>query len=143
MAKSLVVWDGLAELRAEILALPEACTGEAAKRIEGAANGAKVDIAGAYPWRTGDLRKKTTVTPVTRKGLIVGAVVKNTSKLASVVENGSQARHYFSINGVKHLTGKMPALHVFVPRILKARRRLIQELKDMVARHGAKVSGDA
>lgn len=142
MAKSLVVWDGLAELRAEILALPEACTGEAALKIEGAANGAKVDIAGAYPWRTGDTRKKTVVVPIARKGFIVGAVVKNTSKLASVIENGSQARHYFTVNGVNHLTGKMPALHVFVPRILKARRRLVQELKDMVARHGAVVTGE-
>lgn len=143
MAKSLMVWDGLAELRAEILALPEACTGEAAKVLEGAANGAKVDIAGAYPWRTGDLRKKTVVLPLARKGLIVGAEVKNTSKLASVIENGSQARHYFTVNGVTHLTGKMPALHVFVPRILKWRRRATQELKDMVARHGAVVTGDA
>jgi len=143
MAKSLLVWDGLAELRAELQKLPEQLTGEAAHLIEAAANSAKVDIAAAYPWRTGNLRKKTTVAVLARKGLIVGAVVKNTSKLATVVENGSQARHYLTVNGVKHLTGKMPAQHVFVPRIVKARRKLTQDLKDMVARHGAVVTGDA
>jgi acetylornithine/succinyldiaminopimelate/putrescine aminotransferase len=140
---SRVVWDGLDELVAEIKALPEACTGEAAKRVEGAANGAKVEIAAAYPWRTGDLQKKTTVTPVIRKGLTVGARVKNTSKVAQIVENGTQARHYVTVNGKTHLTGRMPPLHVFVPRIVRARRRLTQALKDMVARHGAKVTGEA
>jgi len=137
-ARSLLVWDGLAELRAEILALPEACTGEAARLVEGAANAVTVDIAAAYPWRTGDLRKKTTVAPLATRGLVVGMVVKNTSKLATIFENGSQARH----TSIGANRGSMPPGHVFVPRIVKARRALTQQLKEMVARHGAIVTGE-
>jgi hypothetical protein len=138
VGNSQVVWDGLAELRAEILALPEACTGEAAHLIDGAANGVTVDIANAYPWRTGDLRKKTTVAPLATKGLVVGMVVKNTSNLATIFENGSQARH----TSIGANRGSMPPGHVFVPRILRARRAVTQQLKEMVARHGAIVTGD-
>lgn len=132
------VWDGLAELRAEILKLPEECTGEAAHLIESAANAVKVEIAAAYPWRTGDLRKKTTTVPLARKGFIVGFVVKNTSKLATVFEHGTQARH----TALGANRGSMPPGHVFVPRVVKARRALTQQLKNMVARHGAVVTGD-
>ena len=134
-----VVWSGLRELMEEIRTLPETLTGEAAHLVDGAANAAKVDIAAAYPWRTGDLRKKTTVVPLAKKGLIVGAVVKNTSKLATIFENGTQARH----TELGAARGSMPPGHVFVPRIVKARRALLQQLKAMVTRHGAVVSGDA
>ena len=143
MAKNLLVWDGLAELRAEILALPETLTGEAAHLVEAAANAVTLDIKAAYPYRTGDLRKKVTISPLRVKGqYVAGAVVRNSSPLATIFENGTQARHYFTVNGVKHLTGKMPPGHVFVPRIVKARRKLLQQLKDMVTRHGAIVTGD-
>ena len=137
MAKTMVVLEGLKELMAELQALPEACAGEAAKVIEGTANGAYVAIKGAYPSRSGDLRNGMRVSPVTKKGLIVGAEVKNVSKIAAVFDKGSEARHYLTTNGVTHLTGKMPPGKVFAPRIVHARRRLTEELKAMVVRHGA------
>lgn len=138
------VWQGLDEYRAQLAAMPEACAGEAAHLAEASANAVKVEIANAYHWRTGDLRKRTTVTPLVKKGLVVAIEVKNTSKLASIVENGSEARHYFTVNGVKHLTGAMPPEHVFWPRIERARRQLIAQWKLMVLRHGATtVTGDA
>ena len=139
MAKAqALVWDGMAELIAEVKQLPEACTGEAAKIAEGVVNGVTLDIKAAYPWRTGNLRTKTTVSPLKVRGkFITGGVVKNTSPLAIIFENGTQARHYVTVNGVKHLTGRMPPGHVFWPRIAKARRALTQLLKDMVLRRGA------
>lgn len=143
MAKQTVVWDGLAELHAQLARMPEELTGEAGKAVEGAANGAYVDIASAYPYRTGNLRMGMRLQSVIRKGLVVAAVLKNIAPHAIILERGTQARHYFTVNGVKHLTGKMPPGHVFVPRVLKARRALTAQLKDMLFRWGAKqVTGD-
>ena len=144
MAKAFVVWDGLEELLAELKAMPEACAGEAAKLVDGAANGAYVDISGAYPIRTGNLRKGMRIKRVEKKGLFVAAKVENVAALANIFEKGTEARHYVEASGVQHLTGKMPAGQVFVPRAIKARRRLTQELIDMTARvTGATVTDDA
>lgn len=143
MAKSFVVWDGFDELVAELKALPEACAGEAAKKIEGTSNGAYVAIKGAYPSRSGDLRKGMQLKSVTKKDLVVGAEVKNVAKIAVVFDQGSEARHYYTHNGVKKLTGRMPAAKVFGPRIVKFRRALTEELKAMVLRHGAATVSEA
>lgn len=139
MAKGLVVWEGLEEYYAELRQLPKTLTGEAALLVRGAANAVAFDIKGAYPVRTGKLRDSVSVTPVVRGELITGAVVKNTAKHARIFELGTQARH----TSLGANRGSMPPGRVFVPRIVKARRALTQELKDMVARHGAVVTGDA
>jgi Bacteriophage HK97-gp10, putative tail-component len=141
MAKSsgLLVWDGLAELRAEILKLPEELTGEAAKLVEGAANAAYQDIKAAYPVRTGTLRSRTSVSPLRGTGqFVTGAVVKNTAPHAILFELGTQARH----TKIGANRGSMPPGRVFVPRVLKHRRRLTETLKAMVAAHGAVVTGE-
>jgi hypothetical protein len=130
MAKAFVVWDGLTELLAALKAMPETCAGEAAHLVDGAANGAYVDISGAYPIRTGNLRKGMRLQRVVKKGLEVGAEVKNVAPHANLFEIGTQARH----TKIGANRGSMPPGHVFVPRILKARRRLTQDLKDMVVR---------
>lgn len=135
---STVVWEGLKELEDELRQLPETCTGEAGKLIEGTVNSVAVAIKGAYPVRTGNLRDHLVIKPLTKRGLIVGAAVTNTAKHALIFEYGSQTR--------KTLLGApnpMPPGHVFVPRIVRARRALTEQLKEMVARHGATVSGDA
>lgn len=140
---SRLVWEGLDDLMDEIRRLPETLTGEATKLVEGAANAVTFEIRSAYPVRTGKLRNATKLMPLKSKGqFVAGAMVTNTSKLATIIENGSQARHYFTVNGVKHLTGRMPPGHVFIPRIVRARRKLLQQLKDMVTRHGAIVTGE-
>lgn len=137
MAKSFAVWDGLKEYQAQLAQMPDELVVEAGREVEGAVNGAYVDIKGAYPSRTGNLKNGMRVQAVTQHGLIVAAVVKNIAPHAILFELGTQARHYFTVNGVKHLTGKMPPGHVFVPRILKARRQLTARLKDMLFRFGA------
>lgn len=143
MAKSFVIWDGFDDLLAELAAMPESCAGEAAKKIEGTANGAYVAIKGAYPSRSGDLRKGMRVGAVVKKGLVVGAAVTNIAKIAVVFDQGSEARHYYTHNGVKKLTGRMPAGKVFGPRIVKFRRALTEELKAMVLRAGAATVSEA
>jgi hypothetical protein len=139
MAKTFVVWDGMAELQAELQALPDDCANEAMHLVDGAANGAYVDIASAYPSRTGNLKKGMRIKRVEKKGLVVGAEVQNVAPHAVIFENGTQARH----TKLGANRGSMPPGHVFVPRVVKARRRLTQELKDMVMQHGAVVTGDA
>lgn len=137
---SLVVWDGLNELRDALKAMPEECAGEAGHLLDGAANGAYVDISGAYPSRTGNLRKGMRLNKAMKRGLVVGAEVKNIAPHANIFELGTQARH----TSLGANRGSMPPGRVFVPRIIKARRRLTQDLKDMVARTtGAVVTGDA
>jgi hypothetical protein len=143
MSKTLLVWDGMAEYLAELRELPTACAGEAAKLVEAAVNGAEVDIKAAYPVRSGDLRDHVMTAPLVLGGLIVGSVVKNTSPIAIIFERGSEARHYITKNGVQHLTGRMPPGNVFVPRILQARRKLVEALKAAQVRRGATVTGDA
>jgi hypothetical protein len=134
-----LVWEGLDEYYAELAQLPEACTGEAAHLIEAATNGVTLDIKGAYPSRTGELRNKTTVEQLAVNGRVVGAVVRNTSKHAALFEEGTQARH----TALGANRGTMPPGHVFVPRIVKATRALTQQLKDLRALRGAVVTGDA
>jgi hypothetical protein len=137
------IWDGLDELLAEIAAMPESCAGEAAKLVDGAANGAYVDIGRAYPFKFGELRKGMRLKSVVKKGLVVGAEVQNVANIAWIFEKGSEVRHYFTVNGVKKLVGRMPASHLFGRRAARARRRLTQELKAMKALRLATVTGDA
>jgi hypothetical protein len=140
MANSMVVWDGLAELYVELKNLPTTLTGEAAHLVEAAANGVYVDIKSAYPQRTGNLRKGMAISQLITKGqFVAGAVVTNRAPHATLFELGTQARH--TTIGVNR--GTMPPGRVFVPRVVKARRKLTQDLKDMVTRHGAVVTGDA
>jgi hypothetical protein len=136
---STMVWDGMAELMEEIRRLPETLTGEAQKLTEGVANSVTFEIRAAYPVRTGKLRNSTKLAPLKSKGqFVAGAMVTNTAKLATIFENGTQARH----NALGANRGSMPPGHVFVPRIVRARGKLTQGLKDMVTRHGAIVTGE-
>lgn len=133
-----VVWDGLKEFQEQLRQLPEACTGEAGNLITGAVNAVAHDIKGAYPVRTGNLRDHLVIAPLTKRGLVTGAAVKNTAKHALIWENGTQVRH----TSLGANRGSMPPGHNFVPKIVRARRALTQQLKDMVARHGAVVIGE-
>lgn len=138
MAKSLFVWEGLKELRDELLKLPETLTGEAMDLIERTVNATAAEIRQAYPTRTGNLRKGVKVSSILRSGFVAGATLKNTAKHAVLFELGTQARH----NKLGANRGSMPPGHVFTPRAVKARRALTVKLKEIVARHGAVVTGE-
>lgn len=141
MAKTHVVWQGLEELKTLIQQLPDTTTAETAKLAEAAANSAAVDIRGAYPVRTGTLRDRVKVAPLrSRSGRSVGMAVTNTAPHAHLFENGTQTRQ----TSLGANRGAMPPGHVFVPRIIRARRRLYDQLKDLLRRLGAnRVTGDA
>jgi hypothetical protein len=130
-------FDGLAELRAALRSLPSDLTVEASHEVQGAANGAAADIKRAYPVRTGRLRDGVVVTHVDQGKYSAGAIVKNTAKHSAIFENGTQARH----NSIGANRGAMPPGHVFVPRIIRARRAMYERLKAMLARRGLVVTG--
>jgi hypothetical protein len=134
-----LVFDGLSELREQLRNLPSELTGEAANIVLGAANGAAAEIKGAYPVRTGRLRDGLVVTRADKGKFSAGAIVKNTAKHAAIFENGTQARH----NSLGANRGSMPPGHVFVPRMIRARRRMYERLSDLLRRKGLVVSGDA
>lgn len=143
---STFVWNGLVEAQAELRQFPATLTTEATAIVERTATEAVSEIKAAYPAVTGtSLRDRTSVSRTSGNGLFqVAAVIKNTSPLASIFENGTQARHYItSKRGVIHLTGRIPPLHVFIPRVIRARRVLQSRLATMLERHGFLVRVDA
>jgi len=141
-----VVWTGLAEYRAELQALPTACTGEAAKVIEGEVNGAYVAVAQVYGAHrhTGTLRKRLQIVPLKVSGnLTTGRELKSGSPIAWLFDNGSQARHWASGKNTGTMWGKTPPTHIFARSVGRARRNVTNLLKAMVLRRGATtVTGD-
>lgn len=134
---------GLADLIEQLRKLPEELGDEGAAIVEAAADKAEHEIYASYPAVTGDLRDHLTQkVERTRFGVI--ATVKNTAKLAGIFENGTSARHYITKrNGVKHLTGRMPPAHVFIPTISRNRIAMYQALGKLLEAKGLEVSGDA
>ncbi len=135
-----VQWTGLDELKAALRNLPEELAGEGGDIAESEANGAAADIRQGYAShsRSGALAKGVRVTHVEKGKFSAGAIVKSAAKHASIFENGTQARH----TDIGANRGSMPPGHVFVPAVVKRRRRMHERLRDMLVRHGAIVSGD-
>ena len=138
MSGNRFVWNGLEEFKAALRALPAELTDEASGIVEANANAVVAEIQAGYPVRTGDLRDHVAVT-FTTSHYATGAVVKNTSKLAYIFENGTQARH----NKLGANRGSMPPGHVFIPAIIRRRRVMYEQLADLLTRHGLQVSGVA
>ena len=98
-------------------------------------------ISARYPvGKTGNLAKGVRLLTQSSRGFVAITQVKNSAKLASIYEFGTQARHYYTrARGVKHSTGAMPAGNVFIPEAIRARRQMYSDLKSMVESHGMTV----
>ena len=70
-------------------------------------------------------------------------MLKNTSKLAYIFENGTEARHYVTVNGKQHLTGKMPGFHIFIPIVMQERRNMYADIRALLTAKGLTATGDA
>jgi hypothetical protein len=130
--------EGIDELRAALRQLPEELTGEAAQIVEATTNGAIISVRDGYAVHSGNLRDHVSGS-VERSGYAVVGVVKNTAKHAWMYENGTQARH--TATGANR--GSMPPGHTFIPIVARARRRMYEQLKDLLRRNGLIVSGEA
>jgi hypothetical protein len=145
MANNRFVFTGLEELKADLRRLPADLTDEASAIVFGAGNGAADVIQAGYKAHrhSGDLADHVTVTVRAGGRFGVAVVVRSAGRAASVFETGSQARHYVTRKGVRHLTGKMPATPTFVPAVRRARRAMYAQLRALLVAHGLQVTGDA
>lgn len=143
MSSNRIVFSGLEELKESLRNLPADLAGEASHVVEGAANAAMVAMGSGYAshWHSGNLQKGLQVTHFEPGRFSAGAIVKNTAKHAYIFENGTEARYYYTMRGAKHVTGKMPPGHVFIPAAIRARRAMYEGLSDVVTRHGFSVTG--
>lgn len=135
MSNNRLELQGLRELRDWLRQLPDALAKEGGALVRETADEAAADIRGAYPRRTGALADHVVVTEQAggRYGAI--AAVTNTSELASEFEYGTQARH----TRIGANRGSMPPGHVFVPRMMKHRARLLGKVKALLEAHGFEV----
>ena len=140
MSNNRIVWEGLTELREQLRRLPAALAQEAQGIVTDAAQAAKADIVAAYPERTGNLRQHVTIGTGSAVGRFGASVILfNNAKHAWIFENGSVTRK-------THLgahRGEMPPGNVFIPRVIRHRRRMWARFKALLTRHGLTVSGEA
>jgi hypothetical protein len=127
---------GLPELLEELRRLPADLVDEATPIVLDAGNHALDGMH--YPERTGELAEKLTIAVTDGGPFGVAVTIKNTSKLAWIFENGSQARHT-SIGADR---GTMPAGHVFIPQMIQWRRWMFEQLRALLVAHGLTVSGN-
>lgn len=140
-----LVFEGLDQLRRDLLNLPTTLQAEVGHIVQAHANAAAARIKSAYGdhWVTGELTQKTTVSYDLTTGVAASAVVTNTSRLAYIFENGTEARHYVTVNGRQHVTGKMPGFHVFIPVVMQERRNMYADIKPVLVANGLTAIGDA
>lgn len=138
-------FSGLEELKAELRNLPAELKGEGTEIVMGAATRAKAEVHAIYAAHrvTGELAKGLTLTVEAIGPFGTRAVVRNRGNLAWLFENGSQTRQYITVRGNKHVTGKMPPAHVFIPAMIRHRATMYQQLAALLERHGLTVTGRA
>ena len=132
MATTLT-FDGLEDLKRALRSLPDDLHAECGHKVHAAANATVAAIKAKYGAhrRTGHLVDAVDAT-VDDSRFGTSALIAVKDEAAWWFENGTQARHW--ING--KLTGTMPAYPIFLPTITKERRRMYEEQKDILQRHG-------
>jgi hypothetical protein len=127
-------FDGIKALSEALRGLPAELRDEARPIVEDAVDRAETAIRSAYPvGKTGNLRAGLQVER-DRGPSNFGAslVLKNTAKHAWLFENGTELRE--TKLGWKR--GRMPAGKVFVPIVIRERRRMWTALMDFVREKG-------
>ena len=143
MATKFVI-NGVKDLKAALLQLPEDLTDEGGDIVRYNALNAAGRIRAGYPvGKTGNLRDGVVIETDnsgfgSRWGVRYTVVQK--ARHAYIYEYGTVARHYYTKKrGVEHLTGAMPAGNVFVPVMVDTRRRMENDLTWLLVRNGLAV----
>jgi hypothetical protein len=138
-----VVWDGMADLKSGLTALPADLAAGAIPLARAAAHGAAASIRANYPHVSGELAGGVSVLEQPIGPFGVTFSVMNTTWWANVYERGSKARWTKGKRGKKSAyRGYMPAAPAsrrFGPRIAIARRDLQRELVALMERQGLTV----
>ena len=137
------VFKGLDELKRELRNLPEELTGDASDIIQRAVTGAAETVKGIYRRhrKVGNLEGGVYVSKFNKGRFAAGAVLKSRAPHAWLFDNGSQARHHASGKSTGAMWGKTAPTHAFVGTAIRARRKMYQELAELVTRKGLKVTG--
>jgi len=141
-ADNRLVLEGLNELREALRDLPDELAAEARAIVQAAGERAAADARAGYQKsrRLGALQDGVFVEPLLLGRFGVGANVVNRNPIAWVFENGSELRHYITKKrGVKKLVGRMPAAHVFIPAMMRARDPMWADLRVLVESKGVTV----
>lgn len=138
MSDNRLLWDGMAAFSAALRALPDELSGEGGDIVVSHATTAGDDIRAHYEASavSGNLAKHVKVEVVSRAHGAV-AVVKSTAKHGIIYENGTQIRK--TKDGINR--GAMPPANVFVPTVIRERRAMVEDLKDLMRTKGLEVSG--
>lgn len=137
-----VKWDGLAEFKADLHALPADCVEEANGIVLTHAESAKQQIVAAYPFGpTGNLKRGVTM----RRDFsqqIASATVKSGARHAHIFERGSRQRR--TRQGWNR--GRMPEAPFtqrMIPIVIRVRRQMVNALIAMLERKGLIVKKEA
>jgi hypothetical protein len=137
-----VRWDGLDELRAALRALPAELTDEARSIVDQAATDAMSAMRGEYP--EGELQNGLTRSWLAGSVAGVAILIKNRSGWAWLWDHGSKLRHRSRSGGSTGAEwGGTTPPHTFGRNMAQYRRRMYEDLKALLTRHGLLVSGDA
>ena len=119
-------FKGMAALLADLQALGPTVSREAGNIIQATTNSMALDVKSSYPSDDGDLRK--------------GVVIDDRGPLVKRVRSRAKHAHIFERGTVRRRThtgadrGTMPPGNVFVPRAIKWRARMVDQLVNMVER---------
>jgi len=140
--------EGLAAFKGDFKSLSMTLTIEAEEELKPIANAARDEMYNAYPVYTGNLRKglriswKKSPTHVTAK-------IENKAPHATIFEIGvAETRHYSGTDKLgRHYMnasrGMMPPGKIFIPRMIKYRRKFYALVRDIMVRRGLIVTGEA
>jgi hypothetical protein len=122
--------EGVEDFRRELLDLPDHLAVEARQIVHETAENAHREIKEQYT--SDELKSHMKVTHKDEGPLHARSVVENTSHLSNWFENGTEERH----TKLGHRRGRMPPAHIFVPIVMRARRRMEGVLRELVVRSG-------
>jgi hypothetical protein len=122
-----VTWTGIEEYIDELTNAPETLARDSDPIVGDTAEDAANEIRQAYPVRTGHLRNSVRIRRKSNQTKAAAQVV-NVSEYATPFEYGTQARH----TSIGANRGSMPAGKVFIPIVLRRRRRMERQIGDQV-----------
>jgi hypothetical protein len=133
--------NGMNELRDALRKLPEDLATEASIIVSGWANRAQRDIQAGYPQGpTGNLKRGVRVTHNAGRRVTATSIVKSTAPHAWIFENGT-ARRVTNRGANRGRMPKPPVDEKMLPKVIRLRARMVEELIKLVERAGFTVSG--
>jgi len=130
---------GLDEFKTALRNLPTDLRDDATEIVRRRAYQAKAAIIEAYHEGPHGTLKRRVTSEEEHSPFGISVIIKSRDPIAWLYENGSQARH----TALGANRGRMPAQPTFIPIASRSRREMLQDLSEMLERHGLTVIGRA